>query len=110
MFVGLVLSATHIEAQQSRVFVSSASSDGNLGGLAGADMSCNALATTAAPVGQDIDLDDGIAPLTLSTRQRDCHNDVESHPAANGDPLMTDNDRILDRNWLPGLTLHTEHF
>jgi cysteine-rich repeat protein len=34
-------------AQQSRVFVSSTSSDGNLGGLVGADATCNSLATAA---------------------------------------------------------------
>ena len=34
-------------AQTSRVFVTSTTSDGNLGGLAGADMTCNSLAATA---------------------------------------------------------------
>ena len=43
----LVVSAASALAQQSRVFVTSTTSNGDLGGLAGADMTCNDLATTA---------------------------------------------------------------
>ena len=60
--VALALAAPGVFAADSRVFVTSTTSDGSLGGLAGADMTCNSLAATAG-LGQlgsvALDIDSG---------------------------------------------------